>query len=157
MVFYRKVRRCRLDAHNLFLETVRQSSQTQLSSRRLRLTLISWTKFDLMNVPNCFQLQARCGPLVAIFAESLLLKAPRSASGDCSVGGCPHRSDSNAHLAHLALPATFHTIPKVDFRRARRHVLTNRASMAHRAALVLTTHLSTFCCCLLAGRARDVL
>ena len=25
------------------------------------------------------------------------------------------------------------------------------------AALVLTTHLSTFCCCLLAGRARDVL
>ena len=65
--------------------------------------------------------------------------------------------ESNAHLAHLALPATFHAIPKVDFRRARRHILTHRASMARRAALILTTHLSTFCCCLLAGRTRDLL
>ena len=54
-------------------------------------SLISWTKFDLMNVPNYFQLQARCGPLVTIFAESMLLKAPRSASGDCAVGGCSNR------------------------------------------------------------------
>ena len=65
--------------------------------------------------------------------------------------------ESNAHVAHLALPATFHAIPKVDSRRARRHTFTHRARMARHAALVLTTHLSTFCCCLLAARTRDLL
>ena len=114
-------------------------------------------KFDPQSVACAFHLPGRCCPSVTIFTGQLMWTAPRSHVRDHAEGGCSHRRDSNTHVAHLALPATFHAIPKVDSRRARRHTFTHRARMARRAALVLTTHLSTFCCCLLAARTRDLL
>ena len=122
-----------------------------------RSPFLAVPKFDPKSVSCAFHLLGRCCPSVTIFAGHLLGTAPRSHVRDHAEGGCSHRRDSNTHVAHLALPATFHAIPKVDSRRARRHTFTHRARMARRAALVLTTHLSTFCCCLLAARTRDLL
>ena len=87
-------------------------------------------KFDPKSVSCAYSLLGRCCPSVTIFTGQLMGTAPRSHVRDHAVGGCSHRRDSNAHVAHLALPATFRAIPKVDSRRARRHMLTHRASMA---------------------------
>ena len=95
-----------------------------------RSPFLAVPKFDPQSVACAFHLPGRCCPLVTIFTGQLLGTATRSPVRDHAVGGCSNRSDSNAHVAHLALPATFHAIPKVDFRRARRHMLTHRASMA---------------------------
>ena len=95
-----------------------------------QIPLLAVSKSDPKSVSCAFHLPGRCCPSVTIFTGQLLGTAPRSPVRDHAVGGCSNRSDSNAHVAHLALPATFHAIPKVDSRRARRHTLTHRASMA---------------------------
>jgi hypothetical protein len=122
-----------------------------------RSPFLAVPKFDPQSVACAFHLPGRCCPSVTIFTGQMSGTAPRSPVRDHAVGGCSHRERLKRKCSTLSTACHLPCHPKGGFpARAAPYAHPQSKDGSSRCSRADDT-LSTFCCCLLAARTRDVL